>query len=157
MSHAQSGPLQDAFRQGARDQSAPWQLTVFVSLRMPQASLVSLAREAGRGGARLVLMGSEGEEFDLSATQRQVREINRLCCDKRPQPVWQIDPPQFARYGIRAVPAFVLSKGQSVTDFTKITGDMPLSAALQSMAQQSREPGASDAAKALYAKVFATR
>jgi len=157
MAWAQQGPqngrLLDAFRVG----DGQWRAMVFVSLSMPMGSLVPLAREAARGGIPLILAGPMGEGFDLARTQQRIREVTELCCEKRPSPAWQINPKQFAAYGIREVPAFVLSRGESVTEFTKLAGDMPLGTALLSIAQRARIAGAAQAAAEVREKIFATR
>ena len=78
-------------------------LLVFVSLRMPAASLERLADQAARSGATLLLRG-----LMENSLQRTVQRVQNLT---QGRPVgFQIDPQAFDRFDVSVVPSFVLVK-----------------------------------------------
>lgn len=121
-------------------------LLVFVSLGMPPATLDRLVDQARRYHARLVLRGLKNRSIKQTATQ--VREI----LNNRPVS-WLIDPKAFTRFGVDAVPAFVLvdpafpmpmgCEGTQCpgTSFSKLTGDVTTEFALREMATSDPQLG----------------
>jgi conjugal transfer pilus assembly protein TrbC len=130
-------------------------LLVFVSLTMPPETLDRLVDQAQRFHAHLVLRGLK--DRSLKATAIAVRRI------LRDRPVaWLIDPRAFERFGITAVPTFVLvdpsrpiptgcdaARCQPAV-FSKLAGDVSTDYALREMA--ASDPDVAGAAAALLAR-----
>lgn len=152
--HAQS--LQEAFGVPARK---PVDSYVFVSTKLPDATLIALARDAQRSGSTLVLNGyMTAGATGMKDTTRRVLEISRICCGEK-VPHWQVNPLLFQRYRVATVPAFVLAKGTGTNhaDYTKVTGEMGLSNALKFVAQESKNADLVKAATAIYTRSYATQ
>lgn len=82
--------------------SAP-SLLVFVSFSMPEASLRSLVSQAERANATLVLRGPV-----RSSLKETVIAVQKLIGDRKV--VFQLDPEAFDRFGVTAVPTFILTR-----------------------------------------------
>jgi conjugal transfer pilus assembly protein TrbC len=133
--------LQDAQASLARaaTDTAP-RLQIFVTLAMPEPSLRALIAQAARANAVLVLRGAK------NGSLRQTLEAARTLIGTQPV-AWQIDPPAFARYQIRAAPTFILTRAGAQPaactegvclanhDFAKVTGDVSLDYALEAIAR----------------------
>ena len=127
--------------------AAPPRLLVFISLSMPEPTLVRLVDQAARARAVLVLRGLA--EGSLARTVLRVRQLvgtRRVAV--------QIDPQAFDRYAVAAVPAFVLVRGGSASPdctgnlcassdaFVKAAGDVSLDHALEQFRQRAPAFGA---------------
>jgi conjugal transfer pilus assembly protein TrbC len=119
-------------------------LLVFVTLSMPKESLKRLSQQTEAAGGVLVLRGLKGS---LKETARAVREISETAS-------WQINPPAFTRYSIKAAPSFVITRDaqqyQASTSknedgcappqsFIAISGDVSLNYALEAIERESQE------------------
>lgn len=121
-------------REVAPEASDP-ELLVFVSFSMPHGSLVRLAEQARRAGAVLVFRGLAGATL---------REMNaRVAPLARTGAAMQINPQAFARFGIRAVPTFVVAAGDLSCAVSscgghaqRVAGDVSLDFALERLARQ---------------------
>jgi len=128
--------IADAYRRReALPGAAGPELLVFVSFSMPHESLVRLAEQARRADAVLVFRGLAG------ATLREMTA--RLAPLTKAGAAMQINPQAFARFGIKAVPAFVVAEGEnSCTESTcdgraqLVAGDVSLDFALERLARQ---------------------
>lgn len=128
--------IADAYRrrQGTPEADGP-ELLVFVSFSIPHESLVRLAEQARRADAVLVFRGLAGATL---------REMNaRLAPLARTGAAMQINPQAFARFGIRAVPTFVVAAGDlgcagSACEghAERVAGDVSLDFALERLARQ---------------------
>lgn len=80
---------------------------------MTHTQLIYLAQQARRTGASLVLRGyiSEGAN-GLRDTQNLYSQINEACCGKNGPP-WKIHPHLYQTFGVKAVPTFVVTQGNS--------------------------------------------
>ncbi len=117
-------------------------LLVFISLTMPASTLTRLVDQSARAQAVLVLRGLA----DGSLT-RTLAQVQRLIGQRRV--AVQIDPQAFDRFGIEAVPAFVLrppgnSTGECLSasctkldDHVKANGDVSLDHALRALGRGS--------------------
>lgn len=117
-----------------------WRTYIFVSTKMPRANLISLAREAVRTKSILVLNGFNEKEDGIREVHRMVSEINAQCCQKQ-EVSWVIHPKLFTLYGIKAAPAFVIARSESLDrqeDVAIVYGDMTLANALKYIAQESK-------------------
>lgn len=132
----------------------PWRLYVFVSSSMPTQTVVSLAREASRTRATLVLRGFP-DSSTVNGAREYVEKINQACCDKK-GPGWIVHPKLFESFAIKSVPAFVLTQTetpqQGVTSV--VSGDMALANALKFFAQESRNPTIRTNASRIYENAF---
>jgi conjugal transfer pilus assembly protein TrbC len=128
---------------------------VFVSERVNDTSLIPLARDAQRAGLTIVLNGFWG---DINATRQRVARINEACCGEA-GPRWQINPLLFQRYQVTTVPSFVLAVGPGAGphDFSRVTGEMSVSNALKTFAQESKLPAVRHYARMTYTKAFAAQ
>ena len=97
---------------------------VLVSFSMPAASLRQLAADAADAGIVLVLNG-----LHQRSMQQTARIISQI--DPHAAAIWQIDPRQFEKHAVQAVPLFVVSDG---TDHAAVRGDVSLAYALQQIA-----------------------
>ena len=116
-------------------------LLAFVSLGMPRASLERLVEDAARTHTTLVLRGMMSGNMEL--TLRTVRDAIG-----KHRVAWFIDPAAFTRFGIAAVPTYVLLKRDAVArdcggdqcfsddDFAKVSGDVTIDYALDQIATQ---------------------
>ncbi|MBL8470875.1 MAG: type-F conjugative transfer system pilin assembly protein TrbC [Rhodocyclaceae bacterium] len=117
-------------------------LYVLISLSVPTASLQSIAADAARAGAVMVLRGTRKDAAPLSlrATLAALEPLSSTGATV------QIHPQMFQRFGIDAVPAFVLTttaseqceaSGGTCAPFYSVAGDVPLRHALEHVAQAS--------------------
>lgn len=138
--------------------TAPWNALIFVSTKMPQASVLELAKEASQANAILVLTGFIDEGGTLTDTQRYVAGINNACCAKKP-PRWMIDPVLTRRFHVSAAPTFVLAHGESDNpgEYSKVAGEMSLAQALKFFAQTSQLPSARDYASHVYYSAYGSK
>ena len=130
------GAIAEAYRRQQTATGAPGpELLVFVSFSMPHESLLRLAEQARRADAVLVFRGLAGASL---------REMTaRLAPLSKAGAAMQINPQAFVRFGIRAVPAFVVAEGDnSCADSTcearaqLISGDVSLDFALERLARR---------------------
>lgn len=132
---------------------------IFVSSKMPHATLVELARDARRTGMTMVLNGySIDGPGGMDATKLKVVEINKACCNQSGAH-WQVNPLLFARYKINATPAFVIARGTGdrSQDYSKVSGEMGVPNALKFFAQQSQQPDVRRKANEIYVRAFSTQ
>jgi conjugal transfer pilus assembly protein TrbC len=133
---ADPAAIADAYR---RQQAAPGaagpELLVFVSFSMPHESLLRLAEQVRRTDAVLVFRGLAG------ATLREMTA--RLAPLTKAGAAMQINPQAFTRFGIKAVPAFVVAEvdpgcAESVCNDQAqlVSGDVSLDFALERLARQ---------------------
>jgi conjugal transfer pilus assembly protein TrbC len=130
------GAIADAYRrQQAVPGAAAPELLVFVSFSMPHESLLRLAEQARRADAVLVFRGLAG------ASLREM--TGRLAPLAKAGAAMQINPQAFTRFGIKAVPTFVVAEGDSACAGTAcdgsaqvISGDVSLDFALERLASQ---------------------
>lgn len=113
-------------------------LSVFVSLSMPKASLARLVDGAADNRATLVLRGMV--DRSIGKTAGAVRKL----VGKR-RVAWTIDPDAFRRFGVQAVPVFVLTRagvrpqgcGDDVCladgDYVRLAGDVDIDYALDAI------------------------
>lgn len=106
--------------------------SIFISFSVPIESWKDLSCELEKAGGVFVLNGIPNGSFSEFADK--VKEIRSKGIDA---PI-QIDPQSFEKYGIEHVPAFVLDDGN---EFDKIYGNIPLSKALQLIAETGRVSG----------------
>ena len=149
---AQTQSLYDAFR---RPTQSEWSAFVMVSLSMPTPVLVDLAREAQKAGVPLVLAGFDRTKDAINSSKMKVQNINFACCEKTGGARWEVDPTRFEKFQVRAVPTFVIYRGETPDDYTKISGGMALADALKIIAQSSKNTGARAAAQTIYNRAFA--
>lgn len=116
----------------------PWRLYVFVSTTMPTRAVISLAREASRTKATLVLKGFPSATT-INGAREYVEQINQACCDKK-GPGWIVHPKLFETFDVKAVPAFVLTQSETPQEglTSSVSGDMAVANALKFFAQESR-------------------
>jgi len=130
---------------------------IFVSMKLPDATLIALARDSRRAGVGLVLQGfiHDGPR-GLEDTKARIADINHACCDKNVAN-WQINPVLFQRYKVAAVPTFVIAKGSGgkESDYSKISGEMSLGNALKFFAQESHISDIKSNAGQVYYRSFA--
>lgn len=110
-------------------------LKVFISMSMPKKALKMLGEQAYATGAILVLRGMKGrlgEPGVLQNTIEAMEEVSSTGADV------QIDPEEFTRHSITAVPSFVISgkdedcgTDQCATRSSVLTGDVTLEYALE--------------------------
>jgi conjugal transfer pilus assembly protein TrbC len=127
-------------RQFAGGSNTP-HLLAFVSLGMPRASLDRLMEDAERTHTTLVLRGMQSG--DMETTLRTVKAVIG-----KHKVAWFIDPAAFIRFGVVAVPTYVLLKRDAVAkdcgddqcfsddDFAKISGDVTIDYVLDQIAAQ---------------------
>lgn len=101
-------------------------LFIFISFSVPIESWKDLSCEMEKADGVFVLNGIPNSSFSEFADK--VKEIRSKGIDA---PI-QIDPQSFEKYGIEHVPAFILDDGKG---FDKIYGNIPLSKALQLIAE----------------------
>jgi type-F conjugative transfer system pilin assembly protein TrbC len=132
----------------------PWRLYVFVSSSMPTQTVVSLARDASRTRATLVLRGFP-DSSTVNGAREYVEKINQACCDKK-GPGWIVNPKLFESFAIKSVPAFVLTQTdapqQGVTSV--VSGDMAIANALKFFTQESRSSAIRTNAMRIYDNSF---
>lgn len=118
-------------------------LLVFVSLSMPEGSLMRLAQQAERAGAVLVLRGLKNNSF--KETAEAIRKY-----EQKTKATWQINPPAFTKFNVKSVPAFVLAKADQALSpgadgcadpgaYAAVSGDVSLDFALEAIVRS--KPG----------------
>ena len=112
-------------------------LQIFVSSSMSRESLKSYVREAHRYNGVLVFCGLPQGSF------RKITDLVMSISDAQYPVAMQIDDEAFAKFGIKAVPAIVLTVPASMFSeqtarerFDKITGHITIKAALETFAAQ---------------------
>lgn len=112
-------------------------LQIFVSSSMSRESLKSYVREAHRYNGVLVFCGLPQGSF------RKITDLVMSISDVQYPVAMQIDDEAFAKFGIKAVPAIVLTVPASMFSeqtarerFDKITGHITIKAALETFAAQ---------------------
>ena len=126
---------------GASSSLTPPPLRIFITLKMPPASLRLLVDQAARSGAVLVLRGLKGESL------RETLAVVRPLIGER-HVAWLIDPEAFTRYGVHHAPTFVLALNDGAPAdaqpscisgcvappaFVSIAGDVSLDYALEAI------------------------
>ena len=111
-------------------------LLAFVSLSMPDASLLRLVADAERSGVTLVMRGL----VDSSIQQTMARVAELIGTH---QVAWVIDPEAFTRFNITTVPSYVLVRAGVTTsqcdagtcvadgDFVRLAGDVAIGYAME--------------------------
>ena len=113
------------------------QVLVFVSLSMPTASLVRLARDAHRAGATVFLRGFKDDS--LAKTREALLPILR---EVNPAPAIQIHPNAFSTYGVTTVPTVVLTRSTASAEsmpYAAVVGDVSLRYALEHLSRTAGE------------------
>lgn len=119
-------------------------LMIFLSLSMPEPTIRALIADAKRARALLVLRGVQD-----SSLRKTTERIEALM--GKTHTAWNIDPALFERFAVTAVPSFVLidphrpvlldcgaDKCQG-TAFSKVSGDVSITYALQAIVDQDAE------------------
>ena len=104
------------------------QILVFVSLSLPKASLIALAKDAQKYNAKLILRGVQNNSFKemLKAIQSLGEEL---------ESAMEINPELFKEYDIKAVPTFVLvNAGREIN---RLRGNVSLSFAAQKLKEET--------------------
>lgn len=140
--------VKNASKAGHAVHAAPHapRLIIFVSLSMPRESLRRLAAQAARAGAAVALRGLAADAQGKPSFRATAMAVQRLGLREGG---FSVDPPDFKRFGIDQVPAFVLLTQNDCRtcgdDYTPkhltIYGDVSLDYALHAM--ESRRPEAS--------------
>lgn len=117
------------------------EILVFVSFSMPKASLRTLAKEAAKHNAVLVMRGLKGDSF--KTTQQAFLEIanetdnpkldHNEIAKNAPQDIqgFEVNPELFKTYHIKKVPTFVLVKNQA--EVARLSGNVSLSFAAKKL------------------------
>jgi len=128
---------------------------IFVSSKMPDALLISLASEASKAGMALVLNGYQVPgAHGMEITTRRVAEINDACCGDHGA-TWMINPLLYDRYKVASIPAFVIAQGESAdpSTYSKVGGEMSVINALKFFYQNSQIPSIKKKAGEIYQKM----
>ena len=116
-------------------------ILVFVSFSMPKSSLRTLAKEAVKHNAVLVMRGLKGDSF--KTTQQVFLEIvnetdnpkldHNEIAKNAPQDIqgFEVNPELFKTYHIKKVPTFVLVKNQA--EVARLSGNVSLSFAAKKL------------------------
>ncbi|MDD3765470.1 MAG: type-F conjugative transfer system pilin assembly protein TrbC [Nevskiales bacterium] len=138
----------------ARSSDTP-PLLVLVSLSMPESSLRTLARQAARIGAPLVLRGLVRDSFP--ATQRALARYSDI-----PGAAFAIDPTLFRRFEVSAIPSYVLplealqacnADTCPTPAYVRVSGEAGLDYVLHWIERRARNTRARRAAAALSAQL----
>lgn len=105
-------------------------LLVFISFSMPEASLLSFAKELESCGGAFVVRGLPNNSF-----AEFFNKLNHLKEVGMDAPIL-IDPDSFEEYEVTEVPTIVL-KGEQA--FDKMTGNVPASYALETFSEKGEE------------------
>jgi len=134
MHHLKEMMQTEGFDQNLRDsvlKPRPF-LQIFVSNSIPRQLLKAYAREASRYDGVLVFRGLPQGSF------RKITDLVMDISDKNHPCAMQIDDEAFTGFGIRSVPAIVLSKPVDMFDeqkgegkFDKVYGNITIKAALE--------------------------
>ena len=109
---------------------ADYPLLVFMSFSMPEAALLSFAQELEPYGGAFVIRGLPDNSF--ASVFNKLNLLKDLGMDA---PIL-IDPDGFEDYQITEGPTIVLKGGKT---FDKITGNIPISYALETFAEKGEE------------------
>lgn len=148
--NANAQGLADSFK------AQQWNGLVFVSTTMPRLSILEIAREAALTKTTIVLRGFDARSGTLNGAQEFIRDINSNCCGKTPPPGWIVHPKLFEQYGVKKVPAYVLSKGTNPgkDDVGMVSGDIGIANALKFLTQLSVNQDVRFKASEIYTKSF---
>lgn len=131
-------------------------LLVLVSFSMPETSLKALAVEARRVGASLVLRGLMNDSFPDT-----LAAIHKMAGAEAATSGFAIDPTLFTRFGVQAVPTYVLlleplrtctNDQCEVPRHLRLSGEAGLRHVLETMGRGA-EPAASSVVKNLIARL----
>lgn len=107
-------------------------ILVFLSFSMPKASLRSLAKEASKHNAVLVIKGLKDDSF--KTTQQALLEVAGQNLDQKVSQDMQgfeINPDLFKTYQIKKVPTFVLVK--NFKEISRLSGNVSLAFAAKKL------------------------
>lgn len=107
-----------------------YHLLVFISFSMPEASLLSFAKELETYGGAFVIRGLPSNSF-----AEFFNKLNHLKEIGMDAPIL-IDPDSFEEHEVMEVPTIIL-KGEKT--FNKIAGNIPISYALETFAEKGEE------------------
>ncbi len=121
------------------------QLFIAVSFSMPPETLMRLSEQAAKVGAHLVLRGVVNNSLQKTA------EATSTFVKRVPGLEFDIDPTVYRRFGIRQVPAFVLTRDNQELKscsnecdapdyFVSVAGDVSLDYALEHIARHGGKP-----------------
>ena len=96
----------------------------FVSFSMPEALWIQMSRELERIGGSFILRGMPNNSFQDFLSKAM--DLRKRGVDV---PI-RIDPDSFEKYGVTAVPTFVLLKEEG---FEKVVGNVSIAYALEKM------------------------
>jgi conjugal transfer pilus assembly protein TrbC len=119
-------------RPGAQAEKPLPQALYFVSFSMPEAGLKQVIQEAGRLQIPATLRGLLNNDMRQTA-QAVLTLVTESLVNEAPRGGVQIDPTAFRRYGIKAVPALVVT---CPSGYDRIAGTLSLSQALQKVAEK---------------------
>jgi conjugal transfer pilus assembly protein TrbC len=140
---------------GAKNQPA---LLLFVSLSMPQESLLAYADQAEQAKATIVIRGVKDRSM-----RRTMEAVQKIIGERKV--AWVIDPTAFDRFDVTTVPTVVLTSASlagatcstrectAPGSFAKVAGEVPIDHSLQEI---HRRVPALQAAAAPYIKRFAS-
>ena len=120
-------------------------LLIFISTSMPRKTLQMLGMQAEKTGAVLVLRGIKGKLGTPGAMDDTIKAIEPAAATGA---TVQIDPEQFSRYDVTAVPTFVIARRQEgcaseqcVSKAYSLVGDVSLDYALETWVRRGGEAG----------------
>jgi conjugal transfer pilus assembly protein TrbC len=132
-----------AMNPNGAESAVPAGLFIFVTLSMPVVTLQRLVEQGERTGGVLVLRGLKNRSM------RQTVEAAKVVIGDH-KVGWVVDPQSFKRYGVQAVPAFVLvapgakevpCSGRECAvkaNFSKVSGDVSTAFALDAIERGER-------------------
>ena len=121
---------------------------IFASLGMPKQSLIALVRQAHRLGLPVILRGFY--KGDARLTAKVIRSIVYPTGSKEPIGGFVTDPNWYSMYGIKKVPAFVVTdqlmpcnsktvqQGCVATDYDIVYGNVSISTALKAVVSKGK-------------------
>ncbi len=125
----QANDLKDQLKQHIKETSeSKEELFVFVSLSMPDETLVALSKEIEESHGIMVVRGVPNNSFKAFA--KRILGLR----EKGFAASLQIHPKLFKEYGVGGVPAFVLKQGDT---FDKVSGNIALKYALELFASDN--------------------
>lgn len=120
-------------------------LLIFISTSMPRKTLQLLGLQAEKTGAVLVLRGIKGKLGTPGAIDDTIKAIEPAAATGA---TVRIDPEQFSRYDVTAVPTFVIARRQEGCAFEQcvdkaysLVGDVSLDYALETWVKRGGEAG----------------
>lgn len=121
------------------------ELLIFVSTSMPKRALQLLGQQAEKAGAVIILRGMLGALGTPGAINETIKAIEPAASTGASV---QIDPEQFARFEVSAVPSFVLARKQEgcgteqcASQSFKLVGDVSLEYALETWVRRGGAAG----------------